>query len=194
MGTRVIREYSFNEQGEFVVEQSAEKVNGAPISLSLWTVTQVVQPDAFFLPTNPESPYKNNFHWIAKPQKEVSQSTLSPSLMMVRPTQETNYKIGTDAPITAIALVKDGVAFVQRASKPDGEYPDGALGAGFPVELWNNVSDGLFYNELELLSPLRTYRAGMSFKHTVRWSLHRLPSEDVTSPEVHQAMQTLFGA
>jgi hypothetical protein len=191
LGARIIREYEFNAQGEFVVKQIAEKVSGAPISLSLWSVTQIVPSDAVFYPTNPNSPYKNNFHWIAKPDKEVTTVNLSPTLLMSKPTRHTSYKIGVDSPVMAMASVKDGVAFVQRANKPSGEYPDGALGAGFPVELWNNSGD-MYYNELELLSPLRTMKNGMRLQHTMRWSLHQLPSNDVNDAAVHVALEKLF--
>ena len=227
IGARVVREYSFNAQGEFLIEQAIEKISGPPVQMSIWSVTQIATPDAIFLPTNPQSPFKNNFHWIAKPQKEVSWSSNSPTLLQVRPSTQTSYKIGVDAPVTAIAAVKDGVAFVQRAARPEGDYPDGALGAGFPVELWNNV--GPNYNELEILSPLRTYKApvqsvasatnknarvkattrsdgfrelewqainekqiGTRWKHTIRWSLHRLPSSDVNAAELQNAIGKLF--
>lgn len=212
IGARVVREFWFNAQGEFVVEQAVEKISGPPVQLSIWSVTQIAPPDAIFFPINPQSPFKNNFHWIARPQQNVAWSNPSPTLLQVRPHTQTSYKIGVDAPVTAIAAVKDGVAFVQRAARPDGDYPDGALGAGFPLELWNNTNP--HYNELEILSPLRTYKSnpravrvsqlpsgfvkiepsqiGTRWKHTIRWSLHRLPSSDVNAPDVQSAIEQLF--
>jgi hypothetical protein len=194
IGARIIREYGFNAQGELEVGQIVEKTSGSPISLSTWMVTQIVHPDAVFLPTNADSPYKNNFHWMAAPKKPVNTSAISPTLLMAQTSRDTDYKIGVDAPFVAIAAVKDGVAFVQRAANASGDYPDGAAGAGFPVELYNNSGHGLFYAELELLSPMRTYKTGTSFKHTVRWSLHRLSADDVNSAEVHNAMQKLLSS
>ncbi|MDF2441080.1 MAG: hypothetical protein JWN98_2064 [Abditibacteriota bacterium] len=212
IGARVVREYGFNAQGEFVIEQAVEKLVGPPVQLSIWSVTQIVPPDAIFLPTNPQSPFKNNFHWLNKPQRDVAWSSPTPTLLQVQPHTQTTYKIGVDAPVAAIAAVNDGVAFVQRAARPEGEYPDGALGAGFPLELWNNIDP--HYNELEILSPLRTYKSsaravpvsqlptdftqiqpsqiGTRWKHTIRWSLHRLPSADVNAPEVQSAVEQLF--
>jgi len=191
-GARVVREFYFNQAGEFVVEQAVEKRHGPPLMLSLWSVTQITPPDAIFLPLNPQSIYKNNFHWIAPPKSEVSAKQISPTLLQVRPVTATSFKIGADAPAVGAVAVSNGVAFVQRAPHPAGDYPDGALGHGFPVELWNNADP--YYNELELLSPLRPLSGGSRWQYTVRWSLHRLPSTDVNSPAVHSAVDKLLQA
>ncbi len=193
-GARIVREFYFNEQGELVIEQAVEKQHGAPLMISLWSVTQIAPPDAIFLPITEQSVYKNNFHWIARPKAEGLTKQVSPALLQVRPTPNENFKIGTDSPAVGAAAVWAGVAFVQRAAKPGGQYPDGALGNGFPVELWNNGNPDAYYNELELLSPLRPARAGSRWQYTVRWSLHRLPSKDVNAPELHAVMDKLLQA
>ncbi|MEC4815196.1 MAG: hypothetical protein SAK29_18250 [Scytonema sp. PMC 1069.18] len=64
MGARTVREYWFEKNGDFTIRQTVEKVTGEPLLLSIWNVTQIVSPDAMFVPLNPKSPYKQNFHWI----------------------------------------------------------------------------------------------------------------------------------
>jgi len=194
LNARVVRTFSYNDKGEFVIEQMMEKVKGDPQQISIWSITQINHPDAIFLPTNPDSPYKNNFHWIGRESGDAnSATTVSPTLLRVAPSKVGSYKIGVDAPITAIAAVKNGMALVERASHPKGDYPDGATGgAGFGVELYNNGNPA--YDELELLSPLLLAKAGSHWTYTVRWSLHQLPDTDATSPAVEAAIEKLFAA
>ena len=133
-GARVVRQFWFEANGDFVIVQAAEKSEGDPLYFSLWSVTQIVPTEAIYLPLNPESPYKNSFHWIFKPKAEVSAQSVSPSLLRVIPSvgnDDNNFKIGTDAPISAAVAVKDGQAFMVRTAKPAGDYPDGAVTAGF---------------------------------------------------------------
>ena len=192
LGSRVIRELYFDTNGEFVITQTVEKMRGAPFSLSIWSVTQIAPPDAIFVPLNPNSPYKNNYYWITA-AKDDPVVHASPTLLQARPTLQGAYKIGVDAPIAAIAAVKNGTAFVQRANRPDkASYPDGALGSGFPVELYNTGRASEDYMEMELLSPLLPFNNGSKWQHTVRWSLSQLASNDVNSPAVRAEVEALL--
>jgi len=101
-------------------------------------------------------------------------------------------KFGLDAPTARLVAVKGSVAWLQQAAKPAGEYPDGAQGAGFPVETYVNGSKDAPYVELELCGPLVNMFAGMTTTHTVRWSLHDLPSKDVSDPATRQAIEALL--
>jgi hypothetical protein len=154
-GVRLTREYSFDAAGDFVVSQTVEKVRGEARMLSIWSVTQVPPAEAVFLPTNPHSAYKNNFHWIApaKDTDAVVQSTAG--LLLARPSTLGSYKIGSDAPVASVASVNHGVAFVLRAATPNvkaakNQYPDGAPGASFPVELFDSGPLPKRYLELEI--------------------------------------------
>ncbi|MBV9470474.1 MAG: hypothetical protein JO316_22200 [Abitibacteriaceae bacterium] len=191
-GARIIREYWFDAKGDFVINQTAEKLRGEPVMLSLWSVTQVAPPDAIFLPLNRESTYKENFHWIKTPDNESPVVRITPTLLQVRSTPGSSYKIGVDALASAIIAVKDGLAFMARTPYEKGDYPDGALGHGFPVELWNNGDAQAYYNELELLSPLQVLRTGSRINHTMHWSLHQLPYRDLTAPEVRAQIEQLL--
>ena len=182
LGCRIVREFWFDPNGDFVIQQTAEKVSGAPVQMSIWSITQTA-PDVVFLPTNPQSTYKNNFHWLGASSEATNVSPIDDKFLQVVPVFKGNYKIGVDAPISAVAMRKGDLIFTLRSDKPAGDYPDGANGAGFPVEIFD--SGGIFdngavashYVELEILGPLRVFRKGTRWTHTVRWSLQRLPTD-----------------
>lgn len=194
LGARLIREFYFNASGEFVIEQTVEKLHGEPRKISLWSVAQIVTPEAVFLPLHGASAYRDGFHWLLKTKTNPQPvwQTLSPNVLQMETGRQGAYKIGVDAPVASIAAVRDGVAFVQRAARPDGQYPDGADKAGFPVEFYSYADERNSYGELELLSPLRTVRSGEKWTHSVRWSLHSLPSHDLKAPNVREAIEKLL--
>lgn len=196
-GSRVVREFWFERNGDFVIGQTVEKVKGEPLLLSIWNVTQIEPPDAIFLPLNPQSIYKNNFHWLIPPEDESPIVQMTPTLLQVRPSVGVSakkiYKVGADTSVVAVAAVKDGYAMMEKATRQDGEYPDGAVGgAGFPVEVYNNGDAKENYVELELLSPLHLLKKGDRYQHTVRWSLHQLLSSDVNAMTTRDAIEKLL--
>lgn len=193
LGARVIRDYWFATNGDFVINQTAEKLRGEPVMLGLWSVTQVAPPDAIFLPLNAQSVYKDNFYWIAAPTKVSPVTRLNNTLLQTRSTPGDSYKVGVDTLTPAILIVKDGVAFLERAPASKGSYPDGATGGhGFPVELWNNGDAQAYYNELEMLSPLQVLRVGNRMNHTVHWSLHHLATQDVSDVRMRDEVERLL--
>ena len=148
-----------------------------------WTITQIASPAAIFMAASERSAYVNGvYQWPTEARGNVTR--VAPSLLRVEPSTAGPYKLGADAPIGAIAAVQGGVAFVQRADPVKGNYPDGADGAGFPVELYDHGDKARHYLELELLGPLAPLSEGKSATYTVRWSLHALTSEKLESPEV----------
>ena len=197
-GVRCVRDYGFESAtGEFVVTTTFRKEAGDQArQLAAWHVTQIPPPDAAFVPLNPRSTYKNNFHWFggARP-KEAKAVAVSPSLLKFVPTTGF-YKLGADAPVSVMAAVQDGVALVLRAAKLAGQYPEGAEGSGFPVTVWNQGEKDVpaRYVELEIMSPLTLLKRGDTLTHTVRWSLHRLPGRDVNAPAVRAAVERLLRA
>ena len=191
-GIRLTRTMYFDDNGEFVIEQAAHKESGAPLKAGLWSITQVVPGQAVFVAVKPDTQYGGGFYRFEN-KRVQSAALVKPGLVRIRaePNGESG-KFGFDAPLAAIASVRDGVALVQKAARPDGQYPDGAEGAGFPTELYVNADPNNFYQELEVLGPLQEFGIGTSWTYTVRWSLHQLPSADVNSPAVIEAMETLL--
>ncbi len=191
-GIRIIRTMYFDDNGEFVIEQTARKESGAPVKAGIWSITQVVPGQAVFFPVNPETQYKDGFFRFENKQSQTA-TRVKPNLIRVDPASGPGgVKMGFDSKVSALASVKDGVALVQKSARPDGQYPDGADDAGFPTELYINGDPKAYYAELEILGPIQLYSVGTSNTHTVRWSLHDLPSPDATSPEVLAAMEKLL--
>lgn len=192
-GMQLTREMYFADDGDFVIEQSARKLQGPPMRASIWSIAQTIPGEALFLPANPNSAYKKNFHWLMPPKDEFTIEPAGPTMLRITPQPKGGgVKLGVDSTVSAIASVRDQTAFVLKTNLPKGDYPDGADGAGFPVEAYVNGDSRLYYLELELLSPLQQYRVGSRWQHTMRWSLHALPSADVTAPETVQAVQALL--
>lgn len=183
-GCRVIREFRFEPNGDFVVAQTYEKLSGPPVELAIWNITQVATPDAIFTSANPQSAYNGGFHWLTKPEKSPDVRFVRPDLLRIRSQGAGTSKIGSDAPLASVVVVKDGLAWTQKAARPVGNYPDGAQGSGFPIEIFDLGGTGSgHYMETELLSPLRLFTAGSRWTHSVKWSLHALNHKAIDSPE-----------
>ena len=191
-GIRILRTMYFDDNGEFVVEQTATKESGPPVKAGIWSISQAVPGQAVFFAVDPNTQYKGGFFRFGNNQK-ITGELVRPDLVKMVPQNNTDgVKAGFDTKVAALAAVRDGVAWVQKAPRPDGQYPDGADEAGFPTELYVNGNPDAYYQELEILGPLKVFYKGTSWTHTVRWSLHDLPSSDVNSPEVTETMQKLL--
>lgn len=189
-GAKAIRTFSFNANGEFVIEQRVQKVKGDPLAISIWGVTQIVAPDAVFLPATPDSLYRDGFLRLSNEVPAGAVKPLNPMLLKVVPSEAANFKIGTDAPTAALAAVRGDAALVLKTTYAVGAtYPDGP---GVAVELFNCKEPQAKYIELELLSPLRPYYINTAYSQTIHWSLHQLPSTDVNSADNLAVVQQLI--
>ncbi len=193
LGIYLVRVFSFNSAGEFVIQQSAVKTAGAPVRVGLWSISQSVPGACVFLPVEPDSAYKGGAFYFNGQHPVLQPASIVGEMLRVQP-QPVNggVKFGVDAPVSALASVRNGLAWVQKSAKPKGDYPDGAAGYGFPVELYINGDAKAFYAELELLGPLVNMSKGQSQTHTVRWSLHDLPTKDAADAQTLAAVATLL--
>jgi hypothetical protein len=174
-GVRATREFSFdNATGEFLVTTTFEKVKGEPRKVAIWNVVQVPQPDAIYLLANPNSVYKDNSSWFGPMPKEARKLEVTDEgLLRYTPTTAGGYKFGTDALLPAVAGVKGDFALILRADKKEGDYPEGALGNGFPVTIWNSGGDdsAARYNEMEVMSPLTSMKIGDKLVQVLHWKI-----------------------
>jgi len=198
-GLRVSRVLYFDDNGDFVIEQTASRevksqVKGS-LRAGLWSVTQInsVGLDGVFVPRAAQSAYETGFRPMITKGNAPTETVL-PGLLKVTPTEAGAYKIGTDAPRAAIAAVRGDLALVQKTKYLQGEYPDGDTPqSGTSVQLYMTGNPRLTYQELELLSPLLTFHPGTRWTHTVRWSLHQLPSSNINDAAVHAEIDRLLG-
>lgn len=175
---RIVREFRFAPGGEFVIHHRIAPVPGSRAVGALWTIAQTV-PATVFVPLNPVSPYKDNVFWFdcAKPAARAKATLLSPTLLRIELVPGEIFKMGAHPPQPALAVVRDGSAFVQKADpQPKSDYPEGADGAGLSVEVYHHDAPGAGeYVELEFLSPLGRLDRGVTL--TTRWSIHALPAD-----------------
>jgi hypothetical protein len=175
-GARVSREYSFAENGDFVVRHRITPVAGSGVPVCAWVISQCATSTAY-LPMTPASPYKDGFFWLGGARPEKAFRILSPTLLEIAPEPGKAFKLGTPSNAAAIAARRGREVFVQRAEfVKDAQYPDGAPGAGLTAEYYHHNAKGAGeYIELELVSPLRPLREGVDF--TTRWSIHTLAGD-----------------
>ena len=179
-GARIRRDYSFGKDGELVIAHSVAPVSGSREMAALWVIAQTIPTDAVFVPLAAQSPYKDGYFRFGFEKPAGSWATLlSPTLLQLKPQPGVGFKLGAHPKLPALATVKDGLAFLQRADPQDGMYPEGAEGAGLSVEVYHHDLKGAGeYTELEQLSPLRRLDKGIAL--TTRWSIHAISE---TSPE-----------
>lgn len=177
-GATITREHGFDKNGNLVTTHRISAVPGSVMSGAVWTIAQTIPAPQIFVPLNPVSPYKDNFFWFdfAKPKDAKGARALSPALLEINPVPGEGFKLGAHPPRPALAAVKDGIAIVLRADPQEGDYPEGADGAGLSVEVYHHNALGTGeYVELEFLSPLRRLDQGATL--TTRWNIHRLAKE-----------------
>jgi len=185
-GVRARRVIAFDPAtGELVISTTFTKVAGEPRFIAAWNVVQVPPPDVIYIPSNPNSPYRDSVYWFdgATPKQANKTEVGDDGLIAYKPSETGGYKLGFDTTIANAAAAKGNLALILRSTRKNARYPEGAEGSGFPITLWNNGSDtpALRYNEIEVLSPLTNLRKGWSFTHVLRLHLLHLPNSDPTS-------------
>ena len=193
-GIKVEREVSFTGAGELSVRSTFKKQKGDPCLTAVWHITQVAPPEAVYFLPNAESGYKRGYHWFGGKTPGESRATQPGGKLVRVPPTDGGYKLGADLQKIAFAAVQGGMAFVQRAERREGEYPEGAPGAGFPFTLYNggSLKPEDAYVELETFSPLMTMKVGQTLTHTTFWRLENLPSKDASAPETLTALERIL--
>ncbi|NQT26836.1 DUF4380 domain-containing protein [candidate division KSB1 bacterium] len=178
-GARCIRTIKIEEAGSRVmIEQRIEKVQSGrqlklePIPMTIWSVTQVIQPDEILFPLNPESSLPDQI--FIYDDNPVTKSNLSRKngLCAFKPSRTDHQKIGTDGDGWLAAICGDH-AFVQQLKRlPDAIYPEG----GLSVEVYTAPES---YIELEILSPLHNLEVEERIESTITWELISLNSKAI---------------
>jgi hypothetical protein len=176
-GARSIRTIRTEETGSRVtIKQKLEKVRAGrnpkiePVPLTIWSVTQVIQPDEIIFPLNPDSSLPNQIHVYDENPVTRSNVSRQDGLGVFLPSTTDHQKIGTDGDRWLAAVCGD-YAFVQRFTRlPNAIYPEN----GLSVEVYTSPES---YIELEILSPLRSLKEGESIESTLTWELISLKSD-----------------
>ena len=178
-GTRTIREFVLDPEKPLVyVRQWFKKEDGKPVTMTLWTVTQVRTPDYALLPSNPVidgPPYK------ALGEVVPSRLNISDGCVSIRNDRQKPQKIGTSADAAGqsgwIAAVFGDELFIEsrRVGTFKAEYPDGNCRG----EIYTAPARDGSYVELELLSALRELKPGDTLRDDSVWQIVALKQNDL---------------
>lgn len=172
-GIRVEREIRLEPgTATMTVRTTFEKVEGPPVTVSVWIVTQLRNPVAVFAPIPEPSLFPEGFNRQSGDALPAELRVEHPLLSLARdPGRST--KIGLDS--DRLLWVGTDQALLIESPRLRGEsYPDEESSA----EIYTNP-DPKTYVELEMLGPLRRLGPGESLSQTNTYTLlHRHPASD----------------
>ncbi|MEX2381942.1 MAG: hypothetical protein WD490_06135 [Opitutales bacterium] len=179
-GLRMIREYSYTDNGALEIRQTLEKVNDAPEMMTIWSVSQVEEPDEVFVLRNPESKYVGSHVYSNKHHAFMPMESVSEELFSLRFAPGRAVKISFDSPVAALAARWGDTMWIQRGKLTQGKgFSNSALEV-FPVELYTQGHAEGNYVELELMSPAVRLVKDEPATFTLYWSLHDAGKEPET--------------
>lgn len=154
-----------NKRPQMTITTSYEKVEGDPVTVGVWIITQLKDPQAvhIFLPKN--TIFAEGY---TKQSKQLPAGLNHQGrLLSLTRDPKISTKIGTDAS----SLVWIGEKYTLRIDSPraaNETYPD----QGSSAEVYTNP-DPLKYVELEMLGPLKTMKVGDRIEHNNTYTLSR---------------------
>ncbi|MEO6907837.1 MAG: DUF4380 domain-containing protein [Abditibacteriaceae bacterium] len=183
-GIRINKLYGHDESGSFFIRQTAEKINGKPLQMALWSVTQINPPDAVFFLLKPKSTFSESTSQLqGHPTPQFQQKG---DLACYIPSDQAASKIGISTTTPVLAALHQNQLFVLRAKPQDAVYPDAsaAFTKGFPIEIFDSGTMPQRYLELEFYSPLQIFRPGSAWTFTVTWNIYTVSTSDLQSPQL----------
>jgi hypothetical protein len=140
-----------------------EKVQGDPVRVGVWVITQLGEPDKAGMILPPKSQYPEGYN----KQMEVLPKDLKREgrLLSLKRDPKNQTKIGSDAS-TLVWMDKDFYLQIDSPGVPGADYPD----QGSSAEIYTNP-DPLQYIELETLGPLHTMKVGDRIERSNRYTL-----------------------
>ncbi len=166
-GIQVVRHVEIDPQQPVMrIRTEYRKVAGAPVRVSVWTITQMRNPERVALLLAEESRFAEGFARLLEAEpKDLRRN--GPLLSLAR--HPRNFvKIGAET-AAMVWVGRNAVVRIEAETAMDAgpeEYPDG----GCAVEIYTNP-DPLPYVELETLGPLVELRVGESAERTVVYTV-----------------------
>lgn len=140
-----------------------EKVEGTPVRVGVWVITQLKDPEAVIIPVPKRSPYPEGYNRQSE-KLPLNLQRMEDFLTLQRSPKDST-KIGNDAGALLWVGRRDMV-LVESPRSRGGEYPD----QGSSAEVYTNP-DPLTYVELELLGPLKNLKVGSKMERTVTYRI-----------------------
>jgi hypothetical protein len=174
-GVRVRRTISLDpHKPVMTVQTTYEKVQGPPVQIGVWTITQSNSPDRAFILIPQRSALPQGYTNLLRTQPKdlrVDGRLLSVVRELERPSM-----IGSDG--NALLWVGNGpdLLIENKSPEPTGkvEWPE----SGSHTKIYTSPGDRLKYVELELLNPIQTLKTGESSSMESTYTLIRRSKSD----------------
>jgi hypothetical protein len=170
-GIRVRRKIALHPtKAEMSIETTYEKVQGAPVRIAVWTITQLASPRVMTVALPERSAFAGGFRGLL-PAPPKNLSVQGRELTIERDT-EAKTMIATDGdrltwrgeePEPLVVTVEN-----QTPAQPGSVWPD-----GIHSQIYTSPDGAQAYVELELLGPLHDLAPGQSAALTSRYTLAR---------------------
>jgi hypothetical protein len=174
-GVRVRRTISLDpHKAAMTVQTTYEKVQGPPVQIGVWTITQSNSPDRAFILVPQHSAFSQGYTNLLHTQPEdlrVDGRLLSVVRGLQRPSM-----IGSDG--NALLWVGNAPDLLIENKSPEPaervEWPE----SGSHTKIYTSPGDRLMYVELELLNPIQNLKTGESSSMETTYTLIRRTESD----------------
>jgi hypothetical protein len=146
------------------------KLSGAPVTVGIWTITQMSDPARVCIQLHAQSKLASGY--VRMLEAEPADLKIDGRLLSLTRHARQQVKVGSDGSSLAW-LGKNCVVRIDTEIGP-GEYPDG----GCVTEVYTNP-DPLQYVELETLGPLTTMNPGDRIEQTTAYTMRPRSTTDL---------------
>ena len=179
-GIQVVRHVELEaERPVMRIGTEYRKLFGAPVTVGIWTITQMREPERIFILLPARSSFPQGY--VRLMDGEPAELKIEGRLLSFARHPRACAKIGTDG--SSMAWVGRNCVVRIDAEDGPGEYPDG----GCLSEVYTNP-DPLQYVELETLGPLAAMSAGGQIERTTVYTV--LPR---STPDPQAEALNVFG-
>jgi hypothetical protein len=151
------------------------KLHGDPVTVSIWTVTQMQEPELICALLPADSKFARGY--IPLLTAEAAGLKVEGRMLSLVRHPRAFVKIGTDAP--SLAWVGRNCVVRIDADVEVGEYPDG----GCVTQIYTNPNP-LPYIELETLGPLKSMSLGDQIERTTVYTLTARTASDIEALKI----------
>ncbi|MBD3274053.1 MAG: DUF4380 domain-containing protein [Candidatus Marinimicrobia bacterium] len=172
-GAQVTRTIRLAESGsrvtihqELTKRQQAQDEAVEPIPHTIWSVTQIRNPEEALFRLNPDSHLGQRYAVFPFEPRAADNFYSYDNLGVFIPDSIHAQKVGADSDKWLAAIIGHTVFGQFFDRQQNATYPEGDLGA--------TVYTSPAYTELELLSPLQELKPGESMEYTIAWDITTL--------------------
>ena len=156
-GVRIHRTISLDANKPVLrIRTAYQKVQGTPVQMAVWTITQLESPERAFILLPHHSLFADGYvNLFPTPPTDLK---IDGRLLSLTRGFEKSAKVGTDG--SAILWVGKGLNLLLETKAPTVRNKTEWAEQGSRTEIYTNPGDQLKYVEFELLNPLRQMNVG----------------------------------